>query len=205
MPTLQAEVPFGKFVRTSQIIIAALLMGPLPVLAIALLIGPLAVQRGGGAAAGAAARAPGPPDDALALIFNGLVIAFGSLAIVMSFILPRVVSANGRKAAVKRSLVPNTAGVPGKGAKLQAIEEARVSLLPQFNAQLIVGAAILEGATFFAAVTTLLIGGLIAPGIAIVLMIVLIARFPTEARAQLWLDQQCEKLRDEEFSAAASS
>jgi hypothetical protein len=126
------------------------------------------------------------------------------MAIVMSFILPPLVSANARKAAVKAGLTQNTAGGTGKGGKLQTTDEVQASLLPQYSAQLIVGVAILEGAAFFAGVATLLVGGPIAPAIAIVLLIAIIARFPTESRAQLWLDRQREKLRDEEFAAAAS-
>jgi hypothetical protein len=196
MPNPETEDPLRPIVRTSQIIVASLISGPLIFLTVAFLLAPIVAPR--------AAPAPGPPGVSLALIFNGLVIAFGAAAIVMSFILPPLVSANGRKAAVNRRLAQNTAGGTGKGGKLQPIEEIQTSLIPQFPAQLIVGAAILEGAMFFAGVATLLVGGLIAPAIAIVLMIVLIARFPTESRAQLWLDQQREKLRDEEFTAKAS-
>jgi hypothetical protein len=196
MQTPEAEVPFGKLVLVSQFIIASLLAGPLVFLAIAVLVGPVIARQG--------ARAPGQPDDTFALIMTCTALAFGAMALVMSFVLPPIISANGRKAALKRSLAQNTAGGTGKGGKLQTIDEAQASLLPQFQAQLIVGAAILEGATFFAGVVSLLLGGMIAPAIAILLMIVLAARFPTTTRAQLWLDQQREKLRDEEFTVAAS-
>ena len=61
-------------------------------------------------------------------------------------------------------------------------------------------AAILEGATFFAAVVYLLTGNPIVAGVAIALLLVMLAAFPTRARIDLWLERQQEKLREEEFA-----
>ena len=150
------------------------------------------------------AARPNAPPDTFAFILNSVVLAFAALAVPMSFILPAIVSTNGRKAAIKQVLSPSTTGAKGKGAKFQTSDEPQSILLPFFHPQLIVGAATLEGATFFAAAVYILIGGLIAPATAIVLLVVLAARFPTESRAQQWLDQQREKLRDDQFAASAS-
>ena len=64
-------------------------------------------------------------------------------------------------------------------------------------------AAILEGATFFAAVVYLLTGNPVIAGVAIALMLVILAAFPTRARVDLWLEQQQQKLRDEEFAQSS--
>ncbi len=198
MSTPETQNSLSAVVRTSQIIVGALAAGPLLFLAIAAFIGPLFGQHAAGAATANA------PPDSFALIMNSVALAFGLMAVPMSFIVPGLVSANGRKAAIKQGVSPRTAGTSGKAAKLQTLDEVQALLLPQFPAQLIVGAAILEGAAFLAGIVTLLIGGLIAPGIAIVILVVLAARFPTESRAQTWLEQQREKLRDKEFAASAS-
>ena len=62
------------------------------------------------------------------------------------------------------------------------------------------GAAIIEGAAFFAATAYLLYGHPIALGVAIVMIGVSLARFPTRARTEHWIEQQQEKLRDEGFA-----
>jgi hypothetical protein len=201
MPTPAAENQLGRTVRTCQIIVAALILGPIPLLAIGAIIGPLVILHAG---VGAGGNAPAPQSpDAFALILTWTVIAFGVPAVIMSFILPRVASANARKAAVKRGFDPQATGGAGKGAKLQTIGEAQANLLTQFHTQLIVGAAVLEGAAFFAGMAHMLIGVPILVGIAIALICVLVARFPTRARAELWLEHQREKLRDEEFAAGS--
>jgi hypothetical protein len=201
MPTPAAEDQLGQTVRTCQIIMAALIIGPLALLAIAAVIGPVVAPQAG---AGAGGNAPAPQSpDAFALILTCTAIAFGVLAVCMSFVLPRVMSANGRKEAVKRGLPPKATGGTGKGAKLQTIDEAQSNLLTQFPTQLIVGAAMLEGAAFFAGLSHMLIGGPILLGLAIALICVLVARFPTRARTELWLEHQRERFRDEEFAAGS--
>ncbi len=197
MSTQETQNSLSAVVRASQIIAGALTAGPLIFLAIAAFIGPLVGRHAGAGPANA-------PPDTFAFILNSVVLASGLLAVSMSFILPGIVSANGRKAAIKQGRLPGSTGATGKGAKLQTLDEAQSILLPIFPTQLIVGAATLEGAAFLAAAVFILIGGLIAPATAIVLLVVLAARFPTEPRAQTWLDQQREKLRDEEFAAPAS-
>jgi hypothetical protein len=180
-------------VRVSQIILGALIAGPLALIAASLFISPLLAPPAGAAGAG--------PSDVLGPILNYMAVAFGALAVCMCFVVPPVIAAASRRAMVQSGRATKPSGTAPVGAKLESIDEARASLLLAFQTQFIVGAAILEGAVFFAAVVYLLHGNPIALGVAIVLLGLSLARFPTKARTELWIEQQQEKLRDEGFAA----
>ena len=74
-------------------------------------------------------------------------------------------------------------------------------LVPVFQTQLIIGAAMLEGGAFFAAIAYMLERSPIAAGMALVLLVVLASRFPTRDRIQAWLDHQLGLLQEERQSA----
>ena len=69
-----------------------------------------------------------------------------------------------------------------------------------YQTQLIVGAALLEGAAFFAGIAFMLERDPIAAGMALVLLAVLAARFPTRDRIEAWLEQQLGLLQEERQS-----
>jgi hypothetical protein len=196
MATPAAGDSLVAIVRVLQIIVGALIVGPLALLAASLFISPLIAPPAGAAGAG--------PSDVLGPILNYMAVAFGALAVCMCFVVPPVISAASRKTMVQsgRATKPGASALPG--AKVQPIDEARASLLTAFQTQFIVGAAILEGAAIFAAVAYLLYGHPIALGVAIVIIGVSLARIPTRARTQLWIEQQQEKLRDEGFAPGFS-
>ena len=183
----------------SQIIIGSLLVGPIPILVIGIFIGPLLAPSKPAAAQAGAPAAPAS-GEALNMILEYAAIGAGAIAVLMSFILPRVISASGRKSVAEHTKAAQLGGSAGKAAELETIDEQHARLLPQFQSQLIVRAAILEGATFFAAVVYLLTGNAIVTGVAILLLVVILAAFPTRPRVDHWLERQQEKLRDDEFA-----
>jgi hypothetical protein len=63
-----------------------------------------------------------------------------------------------------------------------------------YQTQLIIGAAIDEGAAFFAGIAYLIGKNSIALGAAILLLAGLLARFPTRERVARWIEHQREKL-----------
>jgi hypothetical protein len=202
MTNPQPKDPFAAAVLASQIIIGALIAGPIPLLAIAYFIGPmLASPQPGAAQAGAPAGQPS--DERFRAILEYTAMGAGAMAVLMSFIVPRVISSSGRRSVAQSTHAVQPGRSAPKGAKLQTMDEQRAKLLPQFQSQLIVRAAILEGAAFFATVVYLLTGNPIVAGAAILLLVGMLAVFPTRARVDLWLERQQEKLRDEEFTQSS--
>ncbi len=203
MTNPQAEDPLGKVVLASQMIIGALITGPIPVLIIAFFIGPVlgqpppgAVPPGGAAAAGQASNEP------LNTILSYAAFGAGTLALLVSAIVPRFTSSS-----VSKSVAPTApAAQPGKSAGKgkrpgpQTADELRTKLLPQFQQQLIVRAAILEGAAFFGATAYLLTGNPVPACVTVALLVTMLVDFPTRTRVDSWLQRQQEKLRDDEFA-----
>ena len=64
----------------------------------------------------------------------------------MSFIVPRLLAANARKALVQKRQTTQPGIKSGKGTALQSINDQQGELIPIFQSQLIVGVALLEGA-----------------------------------------------------------
>jgi hypothetical protein len=170
--------------RVSQIIVAALIMGVVIFLAIILLFVPAQAAM---IPAGGGAPLPAPADSALPLItYVALAMCLADLA--LSFVVPKLVVANARK-QIAREKAPKDKG--GDTAALAQI----------YQTQLIIGAAMLEGGAFFAAIAFMLERKPIAAGMTLVLLIVLAARFPTRDRIVAWLEQQLGQLQEERLSA----
>jgi hypothetical protein len=201
MTTRTAADPLGAAVRTCQIIVAAMIMGIIPLLAVSLAIGPLSKSQPGAAGAGAGAAAP---DNPLGQILTYTAIGFGGLALVMAIIVPRLVAANARKALVQKRQTTQPGNKSGKAPALQSIDNQQRDVVPIFQSQLIVGVALLEGAAFFAGMVHLLGGDPVVLAVVAILMCGMIAFFPTRAKAVRWIEQQQERLRDDESSARPS-
>ena len=191
MATPAVRYSLEAIVRVCQIIAAALIFGPLPILAVSHFIGPLRRRL-------RTLRARGHPTWSVgsSIIWRSPLAHWRSACLSSSRDSSlRPAARPWCRAVERRSQAP----CPG-GAKLETVDEARASLLLAFQTQFIVGAAIIEGAAFFAATAYLLYGHPIALGVAIVMIGVSLARFPTRARTEHWIEQQQEKLRDEGFA-----
>ncbi len=206
MTNPEAKDPTAMVVLASQIITGALIAGPIPVLIIAFFIGPILGQPPPGAGQpGGAAAAGQVPEGSFQTILSYAAIGAGALAILLSSIAPRLISSSASK-----SVAPSTpAAQPGKSAGKgkrpgpQTADELRAKLLPQFQAQLIVRAAVLEGAAFFGAVAYLLTGNPVPACVTVALLVPMLVDFPTRTKVESWLERQQEKLRDDEFGPAS--
>ena len=145
----------------------------------------------GGAPAPAAAG-PGTP------LFTYIAVAVGLMNLALSFVVPNLAVANGRR-QIARGVAPKIKGGPTEAKQIYPSGDTGM-LAQLYQTQLIVGAAMLEGAAFFAGIAFMLERNPIAAGMALVLLAVLAARFPTRDRIQAWLEQQLGLLQEERQS-----
>jgi hypothetical protein len=196
-------------IRQGQIIVVALIAGVVVFLVIATMadLGPnpgaAAVAAGG---AGAGAQGAGQPSQTVPFITYS-AIAFGAFLLPMSFILPDLVAKNQRQAIIVGKGTSGTNPKPSltSATTSQATKTAAGDMDLAFLNQLIVGAAMLEGAAFFAGVAYLVERNPIALAVALVLLAALVARFPTANRVERWTERQREKLREEQLDGLSSS
>ena len=212
MSTASNQDPIEQTTRICQIIVGALVAGVLIFLGVAASVD-LGIRRpiqpvggGGQQAAGQDGKPdaiPGPDADANAAANPGglldafvsgpfityIAIAFAVVLLPLSFVLPRIIAAQSRRAiaAGKRS-------APPQGFRPEAVATDTGQLAIVYQQQLIVGAAVNEGTAFFAAVAYLIEKSPLALGLAVLLVGGIILRFPTRRRVELWVDQQREKL-----------
>jgi hypothetical protein len=158
--------------RTMQIIVAAQTAGALIFLAIAVFLR---------SQDGRVNRA----DQTMLTYVVGFPFVLAILA--AQFVVPRFVTANGRRMIVRGTFPANVrppAQPPGDLERLCGL----------YQTQLIVGAAMLEGATFYMIVAYLTEGTAPALVIAVLLIVGLTLRFPTRDRFERWLAVQGELL-----------
>ncbi len=181
------------FLRTSQIIIAALTMGPRTFLAVAGVL----VARGVFDAR----------DDSLFFLLHGVLIALVVVEMIVWMIVPNTVVAQGRRriAAGHRTLSagsgaagPGAAGpgAVGLGAFIERTGDAG-HLMILFQTKTIVAAALFEGTAFFAIIVFMVTQSLIALGIAIAMILGVMLQFPTHSAVSHWIDDQLALLQQE--------
>ena len=120
-----------------------------------------------------------PADKAPVFTYVGL--AFALITGVLSFVMPAVITAGARTRIARGTFGdPRIAVPPDDTGKLLGV----------YNTALIVGAALLEGPTFFLAIAYFLEGQILSLVVAGVLLGALATRFPTLPRVTTWLDSQ---------------
>jgi hypothetical protein len=163
--------------RVMQILMASLLMGCLGFLGLV-----LTLRQAGNA------QNPNPP------LLTYMGAGFALLMLVLSLVVPYVTVATARKQmANAKSSLPSCSGA------MHGMSDAG-HLCVLYHTQLIVGAAMLEGATFFCLIAYLVEGELMSLAAAGVLMLFLLARFPTRTRLESFLIEQGELLRQERMA-----
>jgi hypothetical protein len=183
--------------RTCQIIVGALIMGVLSFLAVVLFLGVYSAAPGP-ARGGQAAALPLPGGGSLPLM-TALAVVLGVGGLVMSFTVPRMFVATTRRVIARETPPATTPRKPSQPALVYPAGDTG-RLLPVYQTQLILGAAINEGMAFFAAIAYMLERHPLALGTAVVLLGGLIVRFPTPDRVNAWLDQQLERIQVERQS-----
>jgi hypothetical protein len=188
-----------------RIIVGALAAGLVMFLVISTIINILPTP---GAAANGAGNGPGAPGAVAAEsplpIITYAAVAFGAVLLPMSFVVPGLVAKQQRRAIANAGMTASASPAPTPGERSDAAKAPLSGLPAAFLTQLIIGAAIDEGAAFFALVAYLIEKNPIALAMAVVLIAGVIARFPTAGRVERWIEQQQEKLREEQLDARSS-
>jgi hypothetical protein len=177
MPTDDESI-LDQTTRTTQIIIGALTVGLLAFLVIVLVNPkpPANVRQG-------------PPKMGVASVplFTGIAFVFAAGALTASVVVPKSVVATQRRLIAKGTgdgVSSTSAGDTGKLAQV-------------FSTQLIIGAALNEGAAFFALMAYMFEHNPASLYLAIVLIAGVALRFPTRDRVGQWMDTQLSLLAQE--------
>jgi hypothetical protein len=190
--------------RTTQIIVGALISG----VTIFLLIVGFMVHFGVlGAVAGAPGQAAAPnvpgaaapgnnpaagPGLGLSMpLLTYIAVGMAAIMLPLSFILPGIVANQSLRAAA----ASGTAGGPSPTTASAKAPGAVGGPAAAFQTSAIVGGALNEGAAFFAGIAYLIEQNVIALVVAVILLAVMVVRFPTRERVDRWIAQQEEKLR----------
>lgn len=188
--------------RVCQIIVIALIMGVLFFLAIiTLVVPPLVNPAPALPVEGAGEAAIAGPGNSPLVVITYLAVAVGLADLVLSFVIPKLNTDQARRRLAQKGPSASTTGVPSESKQLGPAGDTG-KLPPIYQTQLIVGAAMLEGGAFFAAIAYMLDRNPIALVTAIVLLCVLASRFPTSNRVTAWLDRQLGLLQEERQSGA---
>ncbi len=170
---------FGPVLRAAQIIVGAMTAGALAFLAIAVYV------RWG------RAPAAGPP------VLTWVAIGAGAAMLAARMILPPMIVAQRRAALARGRLeLPLRYGSPVFDEFLEKSGDAGV-LWVVYQANLLIAAAPLEGAAFFALVAYLVEGSPWALGAAAVLIATLARMIPTRETVFAWMDDQLRLLDQE--------
>lgn len=167
----QTKQQIAGVVRTSQIIVSALAMG---VVTFAVVV--VFFVSGGPAAKG----------NLLTL----LAIVFAGAALVLGFVIPQFVTAANRRkiAAGTWPSSPNQGPVPDSDTGKLALT---------YPAKMIVAAALFEGGCFFALTVYMIERQPLSLVAAAVLLLCLLAHFPTLGRVEAWIEEQLRRVEDE--------
>lgn len=156
---------FEAAIRAMKIIAGALIMGVLVFLGIVLVI--TKGEIGGMENA-----------DILTIIAAG----FGFLMIVNHLVIPRVISGAQLKLAAEKGL-----------ADQDEVAKAK-QVCGVYQAQMIVGFALLEGAAFFNLIVLMLEKSVASLGVVILLLSLMAIRFPTRDKVSFWVQNKLSEL-----------
>jgi hypothetical protein len=182
-----------------QIIVGALIAGVSIFLVIATVVN-LGLEPGVGPAAPVGVGAGAEPAHSVPFL-TYMALVFGAACLPMSLIVPRLVAKQQRLAMAGGKSLAGQSPASTTAQRPDAVPTAPIGLPSAYLNQLIVGAAMHEGVAFFAGVAYLVEKNPIALAVALVLIAGLIARFPTASRVERWIEQQQEKLREDQLQA----
>jgi hypothetical protein len=207
MSGISDQATIANVTRTSQIIVAALISGVLTFVAIAFIVDLRPKEQPG-------VKVEVKPDadtlmarwvDGTAPIVTAMAVAFAVVLVPLSFVVPNLVSGRGRREIARASTsAPSTRDAPvaAQAKPAPATETGMLAALCLTN--LIIGAAMDEGVAFFATVAYMIERHPVALGLALLMVALLIVRFPTATRIERWFETQREKLTDERYRAQSS-
>jgi hypothetical protein len=174
----------SKRVFVLQIIVAALVAGCTFFLVIALLVP-------GPGAQGAGGERP--------LQFTWIAAAFMAAVIAARLVVPTIVVRNGRSSIARGTFSfpwDRDTGSQAEGEELKQMGDAG-PLFMLYQTKTIIGAALLEGVTFFMTIAYLIERSPIALGLAVALILAVAAHMPTRTGVVHWIEDQLRFVDDE--------
>ena len=118
-------------------------------------------------------------------VITWMAVGLSGLMMVNHFVIPRIITT----ATLKQ--------LAGNGLNEQTETEKIQSIMGVFQSAHIVGFALLEGAAFFALIAWMLESTQYAVGAAVILIALMVIRFPTASRISFWVE---DRLRELSFS-----
>lgn len=173
------EEQVANQVRILQIIVGALVSGCLFFLVIVLVVDPAAGHR--------------------SLAISYVAAAFLIGAIGARSVVPGLLVRAGRKNIARGTFPAAQAAAHDESQQTPSPDRDAAMLLTLFQAKTIVGAAILEGVTFFLLIAYMVERFTPMLAIAVVLILLIAAHVPTRSRVVRWIEDQL-RLLDEERS-----
>jgi len=178
------EEKVAKHVRVLQIIVGALVAGCVFFLVIVLVTG---------------GTAPGNVGNECPLIISYVALALLVAAIAARGIVPVVVVRVGRRNIAQGTFSSTQASARDESQQSPSPERDAAMLLTLFQAKTIVGAALIEGVTFFMLIAYMIERYAPVLAAAVVLILVIAAHTPTRSGVIHWVEDQL-RLVDEERS-----
>jgi hypothetical protein len=170
------EMRLAGYLRILRIIVAALALG-------VIVFGVYAVvQR---------EQNPGVPPPPHVITY--LALGFGALQIVLQAVVPGLLVNGGR-----RQLAGGKSPRPQPGVTIPTDDVGNLCML--FQMRTIIGCALAEGGAFFLLIAYLLEGQLLALGGAVVMLALVLVRFPTRPGLESWLAEQQDLLSQDRLA-----
>jgi hypothetical protein len=171
--------PLAVRLRVMQIIIGSLLAGVLGFMVIAVLL-----------------RASGDQPIPEQPLVSYIALAVAGLNVVLAWVIPNIMVGAARKRIA--------GSVPGRefisqGKSVTADDAGQLCMV--YQSQLLIGAALLEGATFFLQVAYIIEGRAIGLIVAALLTVGLAWMFPTGSRLTGWIERQEQLIAAERLRA----
>ena len=174
----------GPLIRTEQIIVGALIVGAVLFLVVAAIAASQDVSDMG-------------EDETMSLVFNLVLVFFLISAMLGRLIVPASMVAAARRKIIAGNWSPVEG--PHQGELLSIIERTGDAgrLIAVHHTKTIVGAALVEGVTFFAIMVYMLTQSTFGLAVACAMIAVQAALFPTRGRVFDWIEAQLRRIEEE--------
>lgn len=172
-PEQYAAMEPDKVLRTMQIIAGALIAGVLSFggFACFLVFGNAPAAQPGG-------QPPAVAGGAEIIVY--LAMAFAAGAVVMSFVVPNLISAAGVKGIAKMARDRTSTGSKELFGRLLGVAQTKM----------IVAMALVEGAAFFNLIAFIMTKSMVSPAVVGALLLIMAIHFPTKFKLARWLEDQ---------------
>jgi hypothetical protein len=190
MSTTNDQATIDSVARVGQIIAGAMIAAAVVFIGVSIVVDPMGSPR---PAAGAI--------DFREMI-TWIAVAFAAILLPMSVIVPGLIARQNRqKIAAGKWMPPSGQNTGISPLSPETFHSDSGKLAVVYQTQSILGAALIEGPTFFATIAYMLGKNPIALGLACLLLVAHIVRVPTRLRVSSWIDGQQELLIQERQAA----